>query len=39
MLKESDKGVLFCPPQNVIEEFPQFEVTTNYHELETAFAL
>ena len=39
MLKESDRGVLFCPPRNVIEEFPQFEVTTNYDELETAFAL
>ena len=39
MLKESDRGVLFCPPQNVIDEYPEFEVSTNYNELETAFAL
>ena len=39
MLKESDRGVLFCPPQNVIHEYPEFEVSTNYNELETAFAL
>ncbi len=34
MLKEADAGMLFCPPQNVIEEFPQFPVTTNYEELK-----
>ncbi|WP_319524654.1 bifunctional phosphoserine phosphatase/homoserine phosphotransferase ThrH [uncultured Desulfosarcina sp.] len=34
MLKEADKGILFRPPQNVIDEFPQFPVTTNYEELQ-----
>lgn len=39
MLKESDRGFLFCPPQNVIAEYPEFGVSTNYKELESAFAL
>lgn len=34
MLKEADRGFLFCPPQNVIDEFPQFPVTTNYDDLK-----
>ncbi len=34
MLKEADAGMLFCPPANVIEEFPQFPVTTKYDELK-----
>lgn len=34
MLKEADKGILFRPPQNVIDEFPQFPVTTNYEALQ-----
>ncbi len=37
MLTEADRGILFCPPQNVIDEFPQFPVTTNYEELKAAF--
>jgi phosphoserine/homoserine phosphotransferase len=37
MLGEADAGILFCPPQNVIDEFPQFPVTTNYTELREAF--
>ena len=37
MLGEADAGILFCPPQNVIDEFPQFPVTTNYDELRKAF--
>lgn len=37
MLGEADAGILFCPPQNVIDEFPQFPVTTNYNELREAF--
>ena len=35
MLKEADKGFLFCPPQNVIDEFPQFPVIQSYNELKT----
>jgi phosphoserine/homoserine phosphotransferase len=37
MLKEADKGFLFRPPQNVIDEFPQFPVTTEYEELKELF--
>ncbi|MAB59098.1 MAG: bifunctional phosphoserine phosphatase/homoserine phosphotransferase ThrH, partial [Verrucomicrobiales bacterium] len=37
MLLESDKGILFCPPQNVIDEYPQFTVSDNYNELNSAF--
>jgi phosphoserine / homoserine phosphotransferase len=37
MLGEADHGVLFCPPENVIREFPQFPVTRNYDELRAAF--
>jgi phosphoserine/homoserine phosphotransferase len=34
MLKEADKGFLFRPPQNVIDEFPEFPVTRTYEELK-----
>jgi phosphoserine/homoserine phosphotransferase len=37
MLAEADAGILFRPPQNVIDEFPQFPVTISYAELEQAF--
>ena len=33
MLGEAHAGILFHPPQNVIDEFPQFPVTMNYSEL------
>ncbi len=33
MLGEAHAGILFHPPQNVIDEFPQFPVTLNYSEL------
>ncbi|RFA28365.1 bifunctional phosphoserine phosphatase/homoserine phosphotransferase ThrH [Alkalilimnicola ehrlichii] len=36
MLGEADTGILFCPPQNVIDEFPQFPVTRSYDELRSA---
>ena len=35
MLKEADAGILFCPPSNVIDAFPQFPVTRNYEDLKT----
>lgn len=38
MLKEAHKGILFRPPQNVIDEFPQFPVTTTYDELKEIFS-
>jgi len=37
MLKEAHQGILFRPPQNVIDEFPQFPVTNNYEELQAIF--
>jgi phosphoserine / homoserine phosphotransferase len=41
MLKEADVGILFCPPQNVIDEFPELPLTTDYGQvkqiLENAF--
>lgn len=37
MLSEADRGILFRPPQNVVEEFPQFPVTTDYAGLKAAF--
>ena len=37
MLAEADAGILFRPPDNVIEEFPQFPVTRSYDELRAAF--
>ena len=37
MLKAADRGVLFRPPRNVIDEFPQFPVATAYDELKAIF--
>jgi phosphoserine/homoserine phosphotransferase len=37
MLGEADAGILFRPPENVIEEFPHFPVTHSYDELREAF--
>ena len=37
MLEEADAGFLFCAPDNVIEEFPQFLSTTSYDELVECF--
>jgi len=38
MLAEAHAGILFCPPQNVIDEFPQFPVTRDYAQLQAAIA-
>lgn len=38
MLGAADAGILFCPPDNVVKEFPQFPVTRNYDELKAEFA-
>lgn len=35
MLGEAEQGILFCPPQNVIDEFPQFPVATSYQQLRS----
>ena len=34
MLQQAEQGILFNPPDNVIEEFPQFPVVRNYSELK-----
>lgn len=34
MLKESDLGILFRPPDRVIREFPQFRVFKEYNEMK-----
>lgn len=39
MLGEAHAGILFHPPQNVIDEFPQFPVTQNYAELRAQIDL
>lgn len=36
MLQAADTGILFRPPQNVVDEFPQFPVTRTYEELKKA---
>ncbi len=33
MLKEAHQAILFRPPQNVIDEYPQFPVATSYDDL------
>ncbi len=38
MLAEADAGILFRPPANVVDEFPQFPVALDYHELRSAFS-
>jgi phosphoserine / homoserine phosphotransferase len=37
MLGAADAGILFRPPQNVIDDFPSFPVTRTYEELRAAF--
>lgn len=38
MLQTADQGFLFRPPENVVAEFPQFEVARTYEELKNLFA-
>ncbi len=35
MLQQADSGILFCPPENVIKEFPQFPVALDYNEFKS----
>jgi len=37
MLLEADAGFFFCPPDSIIERFPQIPVTRNYQELLDSF--
>ena len=34
MLMQADHGILYCPPDTVKEQFPQFPVAYNYSELK-----
>jgi phosphoserine/homoserine phosphotransferase len=38
MLAEADAGILYRPPQNVVDEFPQFPVVRDYPALAAAIA-
>lgn len=38
MLAQAEAGILFCPPANVVAEFPQFPVATDYTALAAEFA-
>jgi phosphoserine/homoserine phosphotransferase len=33
MLLQADKAFLYRPPQNVIDDYPQFPIATNYDEM------
>jgi phosphoserine/homoserine phosphotransferase len=35
MLKEAHQGILFRPPDNVVEEYPEFPVSRSYGELKS----
>ena len=35
MLKAADEGILFCPPDNVVAEYPEFPVTRSIPELKS----
>jgi phosphoserine/homoserine phosphotransferase len=37
MLAEADAGILFCPPDNIVREFPQFPVARTYEDLKAHF--
>lgn len=37
MLKAANQGFLFCPPDNVKKEFPQFSVALDYAQLKKLF--
>ncbi|MBT3177949.1 MAG: bifunctional phosphoserine phosphatase/homoserine phosphotransferase ThrH [Desulfobacula sp.] len=38
MIKEADQGFFFCPPDSVLNDFPDIPVTGNYTELKTMIA-
>jgi phosphoserine/homoserine phosphotransferase len=33
MIQQADYGILYCPPVNVVKDYPQYPVTRNYDEL------
>ena len=34
MLKQADSGILFCTPESVINEFPQYPIANNYRDFK-----
>lgn len=34
MLQEAEVGILYCPPQCVIDDYPEFKVVYNYEDLK-----
>jgi phosphoserine/homoserine phosphotransferase len=36
MLKTAESGILYCPPDNIKEEYSEFAVTRTYAELKQA---
>ena len=34
MLEQAEQGILYCPPDNVIKDYPQYPVTRNYSDLK-----
>ena len=37
MLQEADFGMLFCPPEKVVTDYPEFAVALDYTELKSRF--
>ncbi len=37
MIQQAEGGIFFCPPDSILDEFPQYKVTRNYEELKQAF--
>ena len=38
MLQEADRACFFCPPDNVVRDYPAFPIARSYDELKSAFA-
>jgi phosphoserine/homoserine phosphotransferase len=38
MLEEADRACFFCPPDNVVRDYPQFAIARSYAELQAAFS-
>lgn len=38
MLQQADRGILFCPPENVVAEYPDFPVAVDYDTLRGLLA-
>ena len=37
MLGQAEQGILFCPPPNVVAEFPQYPVALDYDQMRAEF--